>query len=50
MKALCRNPLGIDYTAKTAIEDLDIAIRKAQAERNTEPSRNHGKFKIERKW
>ena len=48
MKPVCRNRLTIDYTASDAIEDLELAIRKAELQRNKEPARNG--FRIWRKW
>ncbi len=39
MKAICRNRLNNDYTARDAAEDLQLAINAAEAQRNKEPAR-----------
>lgn len=48
---VCHNRLRYDYNVKDALEDLQIAIDRAKAQRNTEPSR-HGRlgWAIPRKW
>lgn len=40
--ALCRNALRWDYSARDAIEDLELAIKAADATRNKEPA-SHGR-------
>lgn len=49
MKDMCRNRLTIDYTSRTAIEDLKEAINTAESQRNRQPARR-GSFSIWRKW
>ena len=49
MKDVCRNRLTIDYTSRTAIEDLKEAINMAEGQRNRQPSRRCS-FSIGRKW
>lgn len=49
--AQCRNSLRWDYSAKDAIEDLDLAIKAAEASRNREePRRGKTSWYISRKW
>lgn len=49
--AKCRNSLRWDYSAKDAIEDLDLAIKAAEASRNREePRRGRRAWDISRKW
>lgn len=48
MKPVCHNKLNYNYNARDAIEDLELAIRKAEASRNTEAPRT--RFYIGRKW
>lgn len=50
MKAYCRNRLTIDYTCKDAVNDLEEAMRKAEAQRNKEEPCRRGSFYITRKW
>ena len=38
MKDMCRNRLTIDYTSRTAIEDLKEAINTAESQRNRQQS------------
>lgn len=49
MKDMCRNRLTIDYTSRTAIEDLKEAINTAYSQRNRQPARRSS-FSIGRKW
>jgi hypothetical protein len=49
--APCRNSLRWDYSAKDAIEDLELAIKAAEASRNREePRRGRTSWYISRKW
>lgn len=49
--APCRNSLRWDYSAKDALEDLDLAIKAAEASRNREePRRGRSRWEISRKW
>lgn len=49
--ALCRNALRWDYSARDAIEDLELAIKAAEADRNKEPARTGRRAcDIPRKW
>lgn len=49
--APCRNSLRWDYSAKDAIEDLELAIKAAEAFRNREePRRGRTSWYISRKW
>lgn len=48
MRPVCRNRLNNDYTARDAVEDLQLAIQGAEAQRNKEPARNGAL--IWRKW
>ena len=49
--ALCRNALRRDYGIKDALEDLDLAIKAAEASRNREEPRRGGhRLEISRKW
>lgn len=46
-----RNSLRWDYSAKDAIEGLDLAIKAAAASRNREePRRGRRAWDISRKW
>jgi hypothetical protein len=50
-RATCRNSLRRDYSAKDAIEDLELAIKAAEASRNREePRMGKTSWHISRKW
>lgn len=47
----CHNRLSYNYSCKDAIEDLNMAIQKSEAQRNKEePRRSRGSWFIQRKW
>lgn len=51
MRDCCKNRLSIHYTCRDAIEDLQLAIRAAEAQRNKEePRRGRSPWDISRKW
>lgn len=53
MRAYCHNDIRFDYNCREAMEDLNIAIRKAsrENEERREAFRQQGtRFKIWRKW
>ena len=52
MKSVCHNAIRFDYNCREAIQDLQEAIRKAEAQRNKEPARRGrgSAFYITRKW
>lgn len=49
--APCRNAIRRDYGIRDALEDLDLAIKAAEASRNREESRRgRSRWEISRKW
>jgi len=50
MRDYCKNQLNQWYSCKDAIEDLNLAIQKANSQRNTEPARHGRGWAIPRKW
>lgn len=46
----CHNVIRRDYGIKDAVEDLELAIKAAETQRNKESSRTRGRFQIDRKW